>query len=110
MMGLHDVGGHPRRWVILALAAKVVIIAAFVILPVELAVSVGAAHGVVLAVVASAVAVVLAVRRRRWLARPHHPGHGHPDGYHRVHVHGHESVAARNARLATEIGKDGKGA
>lgn len=50
---------------VVAFAAKILILAGLVILPMEVAVSLGAAHGVALAVSACVVAAVLVIRRRR---------------------------------------------
>ena len=106
MIGLPGRGGHRRRWVILALVGKVLVIVAVVILPTELVVSLGAAHGVALAVVASAVVVAVAVGRRRRSAQPPYFGHRHAH----PHAHGHGSVPAPNGPPATEVYNDGKGA
>jgi hypothetical protein len=106
VIGLPGKGGHRSRWMILALVGKVLVIVALVVLPTELAVSLGAAHGVALAVAGSAVAVAVAVRRRRRSAQP--PHHGHRRAH--AQAHGHGSDPAPNGRPATEIDKDGKGA
>jgi SAM-dependent methyltransferase len=58
----------------MALAVKILIIVGFVALPAEVAISLGAVHGVALAVAAGGAAAALLIRRRR--ADTRH-GHGH---------------------------------
>jgi hypothetical protein len=86
------------RWAVISglLLAKVLIIAGIVLLPSGLAISLGAAHGIVLLVVGGSAAVALLVARRRGgSVRPA----SSPPGAH----HGHGSVFA----LATRIFKKG---
>jgi hypothetical protein len=86
------------------LLAKVLIIAGIVLLPSGLAISLGAAHGIVLLVVGGSAAVALLVARRRGRsarsarsASPHSAHHGH----------GHGSLFALGSRLMTKIFKKG---
>lgn len=113
MRRLHGPARRHPQWAATALAAKVLVVAGFVILPAEFAVSLGAVHGVALAVTACVVAAVLVIRRRRRSARPaqphhrHDSGHGH-DGPARRHQDGGGAVRRPDHRLAAEIVKEGK--
>lgn len=91
MIGPHDTARRHRRWAVVAFAVKILIIAGLVLLPTEIAVSLGAAHGVALAVTACAVAAALLIRRRR------------------RHRHGSRSVPRRDRRRTGEIVKEGHG-
>jgi hypothetical protein len=77
-----------------ALAVKVLIIVAFVVLPTEVAISLGAVHGVALAVAAGGVAAALLIRRRR-RADPQH-GHDHQrDAHGATHRSRHGSTTTQ---------------
>jgi len=95
------------RWMVISgiLLAKVLIVAAIVLLPSGLAISLGAAHGIVLLVLAGSAVVALLAARRRGGPRPappHQADHGHGHGP------GHGSVLAVWRRLATKIFKNGE--
>lgn len=76
MIGPHGTRRHRPLWVALAVAVKAVLVLAFVVVPTEVAVSLGAVHGVALAVFATVAAVVLMVRRRRRAALSESVGEG----------------------------------
>lgn len=83
------------RWMVISgiLLAKILIIAAIVLLPSGLAISLGAAHGIVLLVLGGSAAVALLAARRRGGSRPAQPHPAH-------HGHGHG--------LTAKMSKDGE--